>query len=191
MALEDSSVKDFGGGWNTSDSDQNLNSRFQPISDNIVRGIDGSFGPRQGMGLWCDFATGTATDLGNIAIAIGTVNGTAKVLVDLPVNHGLTGGNHITISGLTADVNGIPFAEINGTHSVVIVDPNSMSFHVRVNATSTATVSRAADIVLDNNLLGGNIIHEQYFSRKLIVFTDIGEIGTAADDGTADRKSVV
>lgn len=183
MPLPSTTLRDFGGGWNTSDSDLNLNSRFQPISDNIERGVDGSFGPRQGVGLWCDYATGNTTTYAAESFDFNTTNESTKITVDFPSAHAMTSGDHITISGLTTDINGIDFNEINGTHSVLVVDADSVSFHVRVPATSTGAVTRSVDVVTDDHLLGGNIIYDTHFNNKLIVFTDTGEIGIAENEG--------
>ena len=70
--LQDTTIRDYGGGWNVSDSDLNLSSRYQPISNNISRGIDGSFGPRQGTALFGDFANGMTTDMGTQRLVIAT-----------------------------------------------------------------------------------------------------------------------
>lgn len=185
--LPSTTIKDFGGGWNTSDSDLNLNSRFQPISDNIVRGIDGSFSPRQGYALWANFGTADVTDLGTISANFATVDESPMITMTFPAVHGLSSGDHVTISGLIADVGGIPFEEINGTHSVLVVDTTTITFNVREAATATQNDDIDVDVVTDDHLIGGNIIHEQYFNRRLICFTDTGEVGTITEDGTLAR----
>lgn len=183
--LDDTTIRDFGGGWNVSDSDLNLNSRYQPVSDNVVRGIDGSFSVRQGMSLHADFRTGNEWHVSGSRNFTST-NGTPKV--DITINgHGLANGDHITITGLVTGVGGIPADEINGTHSALVVDVNTVRVYVRVAATSTETLSLSADITMDDHLLGGNIIHNQYFNRRLLVFTDIGEIGTVSEDMSLNR----
>ena len=186
MSLEKATIRDFGGGWNVSDSDLNLNSRYQPISVNVVRGIDGSFSARQGMGLYSDFEDGDeVTVTGTFDMA--TVNlSPAITLTDTA--HGRASGDHITISGVLTDVNGIPAASINGTHGILVIDPDTIKFYCDAAATSTATDSVASlTLTYDNHLIGGNIIHEQYFNRRLLVFTDMGEVGSVDDTGVCAR----
>lgn len=187
MTLKDTTIRDYGGGWNVSDSDLNLSSRFQPISTNVVRGTDGSFSVRMGTELSFDFETGTATDRGTVAFTASTVNGQPKITLLFPAAHGLSSGNHITISGATTALNGIPAENINGTHGIIVIDADEIHFFVDVAATSTGSAARSYDVVTDNHVIGGNIIHMQYFNRKLLVFTDIGEVGTADADGNLAR----
>lgn len=186
-SLLSTTIRDFGGGWNASDSDLNLSSRYQPISDNVVRGIDGSFSVRMGSELWSDFETGTETDLGLVSVTFDTVNTNPKLTVNFPAPHGLASGGHITISGLVSDIAGIDFNEINGTHSVLVVDADTITFNVTQAANATASTARDINAVVDDHLLGGNIIHNQYFNRRLLVFTDIGEVGTVDDQLTKTR----
>lgn len=186
MALKDTTIRDYGGGWNVSDSDLNLSSRFQPISTNVVRGTDGSFSVRMGTELSYDIKTGTEDDLGSVAINVTTVNGQPKITIDFPANHGLSSGDHITISG-ASDLNGIPAASINGTHGIIVIDPDEVHFFVDAVATSGATSAVSWELVTDDHVLAGNIIHMQYFNRRLLLFTDIGEVGTADADGVITR----
>lgn len=182
VGLEDTTIRDFGGGWNVSDSDLNLSSRYQPISDNVMRGIDGSFFPRMGMGLYADFKNGTETLSAGISVNFAAVDTTSKLTLVFPAPHGLANGNHITISGLVLDVFGIDFNQINGTHGVLVVNGTTVTIQVQDVATSTGNSDRVVNVLKDTHLLGGNIIHDQYFNRRLIVFTDIGEVGTVTDD---------
>lgn len=183
--LADTTIRDFGGGWNVSDSDLNLNSRYQPVSDNVIRGIDGSFSVRQGMSLYADFKDGienTVTGSRNYAAVADSPGISITVTA-----HGKATGNHVTISGVTVPVGGIPASEINGTHSILVVDANTIKIYARSAASATATVAIDTPIKFDTHMLGGNIIHDQYFNRQLLVFTDIGEIAMVDDDGTRVR----
>lgn len=186
--LQDTTIRDYGGGWNVSDSDLNLSSRYQPISNNISRGIDGSFGPRQGTALFGDFANGMTTDMGTQRLVIATTADSTKVTVTFPAPHGLVNGNHITISDLSVpNIGGIPADEIIGTHGVLVTDSTHVSFHVGVQASSTTATDYNVEVVVDTDAIGGNIIHCQYFNRRLIVFTDIGEVGTIDNEGNINR----
>lgn len=185
--LKSTTIRDFGGGWNTSDSDMSLSSQFQPISDNVVRGLDGSIGPRMGFMLFADFKTGNEVSHTGVTISVETFDGRPFLTIEFPFTHGMSNGHHITISGVNADINGIPKEAINGTHGVLVDDTTTVSFYVTVAATSDGTLPVVMNVLLDSHLLGGNIIHKQYFSRRMVVFTDIGEIGTIDNTGTCAR----
>lgn len=78
-----------------------------------------------------------------------TVSGSNVVTVNHK-NHGFVDGNTYTISGLTANQNGIPFAQLNGAHTITYIDMDTISFTTTSNATAsgvcggtTVTVSNA------------------------------------------------
>jgi hypothetical protein len=181
--LNDTTIRDFGGGWNVADSDINLNSTYQPVSENIVRGIDGSFSPRQGCRLFGDFADGVNYEYADQSFTFGFVNN--QPYMDIAwTAHGFTGGGHVTISGITGPLAGVPASEINGTFGFIVVDADTIRIPLRVSATSNATPTvDNVTIIRDTHKLGGNIIHDHYFNRRLLVFTDIGEIGTVDNEG--------
>lgn len=182
--LDSTTIRDFGGGWNVSDSDLNLNSRYQPISDNVVRGIDGSLSVRQGMSLHADFKTGTETVREGL-YTFDVVTDSAHVDIEVS-GHGLSSGDHVTVVG-AVDIGGIPASDINRTHSVLVIDADTLRVYTRTLATATVSTPMDTTLTLDNHLLAGNIIHNQYFNRRLILFTDIGEVGTADDEGNIER----
>lgn len=186
MALPSATIRDFGGGWNVSDSDLNLNSKFQPVSENIVRGVDGSFSPRQGYALFADFKTGTETTYPprNISVTFTATN--VKISVAWAA-HGFANGDHVTFSGFTTQA-GVDADELNGTHGILVTDANNFYFYIRYAATATTTYAYTnITATRDTHLLSGNIIHEHYFNRRTIVFTDTGEIGTCDDLGVLQR----
>jgi hypothetical protein len=76
--LVETTVRDFGGGWNVSDSDKSLTSKYQTISDNIVRQTDGSFSIRPGTRLFADMKQGTETV---VAPAAYTVSVSTSVII--------------------------------------------------------------------------------------------------------------
>lgn len=55
-ALQDATVREFGGGWNVVDSQLNLSTRFATVLDNMTREEDGSMGVRWGTTLLADLA---------------------------------------------------------------------------------------------------------------------------------------
>jgi hypothetical protein len=52
-------------------------------------------------------------------------------------NHGMPLNSRVTITGVAADVNGIPVAQLNTTHTLTAVEQDWYSFVVGINATST------------------------------------------------------
>jgi len=65
-----------------------------------------------------------------------TRSGVAKVRV-WHANHGIPSGSFVTISGVTANVNGIAFAGFNTTHTISDVDLDSYCITLGSNATAT------------------------------------------------------
>lgn len=185
MTLPTTTLRDFGGGWNVADSDLNVKTNYQPVSDNVDRGIDGSLFPRQGMALTYDFKTGDSVTQ-TASLRIDTTLDSPKIKILFPAVHGLSSGDHITLQNAPA-VGGITADLLNRTHGVLLKDTDEVYIYVTENATSTANVTQSITYVTDDNIIGGNIIHDTYFNRRLIVFTDIGEIGTAEDNGTLTR----
>lgn len=59
--LETATVKDFSGGWNTSSSELNIDSKYSTIEDNVFFGTSGTLQARQGTELHADLDT-IATD---------------------------------------------------------------------------------------------------------------------------------
>lgn len=183
--LEQTTIRDFGGGWNVADSDVNLESRYQPVSENIIRGIDGSFSPRWGFKLWSDLKQGTETESAEASYTCATVETSPYVTITKNA-HGFSTGEHVTISGFT-DLNGVSAAEVNRVHSILVIDVDTFRIFVRVNASATSSAARLLTLVHDTHVAGGNIIHNMYFNRRLLLFTDIGEVITVTDAGAVER----
>lgn len=185
MPLESATIRDYGGGWNVADSDMNLSSRFQPISDNVDRGVDGSFYPRFGTEFVCDFKNGVETVHAAKTVTLTTVETQPYVQVAW-TSHGFSSGDHVTISGATA-VGGISADSINGTHGILVINASAFRIPTIEAATGIGSSEQTLEFVHDTHLLAGEIIHETYFNRKLLVFTDIGEIGTRDDENNLAR----
>lgn len=184
MKLEDTTIRDFGGGWNVADSDLNLQSKYQPLSENILRGVDGSFGPRFGHRLFENLENGTATTYTG-SYSLTTTN--AQVYIDVNwTAHPFVDGDHVTISG-AATTSAILASEINRTHSVKKIDANKFRFYTRGIANATATASQDLTVIRDTHAIGGDIIHADYFNRRLVLFSNIGEIVTIDATNTVAR----
>lgn len=190
--IKDTTVADFGGGWNVADSDLNMSSRFQPISENIIRGVNGSFTPRWGYQLFSDLRVGTLSTIDLNPVAYSVTDSSAYITITKN-SHGLSDGDHITITAasiLTSTLGGIPAASCVGTFGVVVVDTNTFKFAVDTAAGSTTTgnLDLGDNVVVDDYVLAGNILHMQYFNRHIVVFDDLGEVAKVSDDtGVATR----
>lgn len=191
--LQDTTISDFGGGWNVADSPLNLNSRFQPVSENIIRGVNGSFGPRWGTELFADGRDGTETTVvpgGDITV---NVTNALPYVTFTVTAHGYSDGDHITLPEsivlATGSLGTIPVSALYGTHGIQVVDANNFRIATRYNATSTTNGTLTIpSYVIDDHTLSGNIIHMAYFKGHMILFDDIGEIATMSDDdGTLTR----
>lgn len=72
--------------------------------------------------------------LGNNPIA---ATNTSNVITVTQVNHQFSNGNAVVIYGVTSDIGGIPFTQINGTQTISVVNANAYTFTVANTATST------------------------------------------------------
>jgi len=187
MALLDTTIRDFGGGWNVADSAINLESRYQPVSENVRRGLDGSLSVRYGFALYADLRMGTVTPFGPVALSMATTSGQPFITVTW-VGHGKTTGQHITISTISGGtLGGIPTTDIIGTQSIIVISANLFKFCTRTTASSTVAESRTVTGSFDTHVLAGDIIHMHYFNRALIVWDRNGEIAKVDSNGVATR----
>lgn len=179
--LEDTTLSDFGGGWNTADSPLNLATRFQTVSENILRGVNGSFSPRWGYEMFVECRDGTETTVvPGGAITVNVTNNMPHVRFTV-TGHGYSDGDHITIPETITLASGslgtIPISALYGTFGIQVVDADNFRIATAFNATSTTsgTVS-VASYVIDDHTLAGDIIHMQYFKNTMLLFDNVGEI---------------
>jgi hypothetical protein len=114
-----------------------------------------------------------------------TRNGVAKVRV-WHNNHGIPSGSYVTISGVSANVNGIAFAGFNTTHAISDVDLDSYCITLGSNATSSgysggSTVKATRHIQYD---AVQPLIQLQSFSETPISFGIKGVSGKSVDSTT-------
>lgn len=174
--LKEATLRDFGGGWNASDSDKSLSSKFQVVSDNIVRGTDGHIRVRHGTKLFADLKQGIETAFAATAHDLTITSGKGEVKI-LWTAHPFVSGDHITLSGFTGGaIGGIPEAAFKGTFGVHVVDANNILIYIRISATTTVTASRTFVAVRDTHMLAGKSIFARYYKDYLMVFTNTGEI---------------
>ena len=182
--LHNTTVRDFGGGLNVVDSEQNLTAKFSPIFDNMTTYTDRRVGPRFGYEMWLKTKQGT-TSSGTANITITTTITpvpTRRVSITwsghpFSIASPLKELQHVTISGWTADVGGIPASNFNGTFGVHVVNANVITITVRTTATSAAT-SAVGGITYtrDTHMCGGVPIECTYFANYVVVWTSCGEI---------------
>ncbi len=187
--LRKTTIRDFGGGLNVIDTEQNLTSRFSPVFDNTIRYSDGSVSPRFGLEKWLKLKTGSTTS-GTLPVGsqIKTTIGSPVVQIAW-TGHPFANPTHahLTLSGL-GTINGIPAAELNGMHSVRYVDANTIEFFVRTLATSTGTPAAAGTAyTIDNHALGGTVVDAFYFNGYVIVVSSIGEIIRISETRVIER----
>ena len=70
--------------------------------------------------------------------AISATN-TSNVVTITQINHAYSNGNAIVISGVPGEIGGIPVSQLNGTHTISVVNANAFSFTVANTATLTET----------------------------------------------------
>ena len=68
-------------------------------------------------------------------------------------NHGMPLNSRVTITGVAADVNGIPIAQLNTTHTVTATEQDWYSFVVATNATSTGNSGGTAVYATENKTI--------------------------------------
>ena len=188
--LNNTTVRDFGGGLNVVDSEQNLTSKFSPVFDNMVTYTDRRAGPRFGYEMWLKLKQGQTRS--------GTATGTVSTVLDKNIltfhqtAHGYGSGDHLTLSGFTdvpTSISGIPAAELNRTHSIRrVIDADTFEIVVDSLADATATSSTLTwNYTYDNHAMGGQPVECRYFSNYIILWTSIGEILRINKDKLIER----
>lgn len=74
--------------------------------------------------------------LGNSPISVAN---TSNVVTVTQVNHGLSNGNSVIISGVNTSLGGISTAQLNGSQTITVANANAYTYVVSSNATSTET----------------------------------------------------
>ena len=176
--LNNTTIRDFGGGLNVVDSEQNLTSRFSPIFDNMVTYTDKRAGPRFGYEMWLKLKQGqerSGSASGTITTAIDS-----NVLTFHQTAHGYASGDHLELSGFTdvPGITGIPASDLNRVHSIRrAIDADN--FEIVVLNTSDATGTSGTlnwNYKYDNHALGGVPVECTYFANYIILWTSTGEI---------------
>lgn len=178
--LNNTTVRDFGGGLNVVDSEQNLTSKFAPVFDNMVTYTDRRVGPRYGYEMWLKLRQGVETSGIAVGAGIATTSETRIVSI-LWEAHPFVGPptvEHVTFTGIGGDFNGITAEMLNRTHGIRrIIDANTFEIVVSNSATATG-ISTPFDLhyVADTHMLGGQPVECRYFNNTVVLWTSAGEI---------------
>lgn len=180
--LINTTVRDFSGGWNVVDSEQNLTSKFAPVFDNMVTHNDRRSSVRYGYKAEANYKKGVVSSgTGQTRVFTATL-GSRVVEIAWPGHPFSIGGanedmQHLTLSGmLDLPLGGIPISDINRTHSLLVVDANTLRIVVRTTATGNASSARGFNWESDTHMLGGLPIDARYFSNFVILATSVGEL---------------
>lgn len=76
---------------------------------------------------------------------IATTN-TSNTVTVTQANHGFTSNTAIIIGGVNSSIGGIPAVQINGTHTISVVNANAFTFTTANTATSTTTGGTGAGL---------------------------------------------
>lgn len=184
--LKETTIRDFGGGWDLSDSDKSLSSRYQTESDNVIRGTDGHFRTRYGYKLFAWLRKGVATTVPIASFTVATTNGSSVVKITKNA-HGYVSGQHVDIKDFNAALNGITVEMMERYHGIVVNDANNFSIYVRGVANGTGTAARDVSWIHDTHVMGSRDIFGRYYKDNLIVFSENGEIAAVNINGLASQ----
>jgi hypothetical protein len=116
-------------------------------------------------------------------------------------NHGMPLNSKVTITGVDADVNGIPVAQLNTTHTVTAAEQDWYSFVVSTNATSTGNSGGTAVYATENkaiNVLQPSVSIVQFPDTRtdwgVRLTTSQSLAGTEAAynlDGSSDYRPII
>jgi hypothetical protein len=178
--IQDSTLRDFSGGLNLADNEQNLSPIYQTTLKNMYRGEGGALNKRFGTKLFCKIdaiATFTMSDSDSF-LANFTLSTSPNLALER-VHHGLTTGESITF-GSAGAVNGVTGAAINGSKTVTVIDAHLFTINVgaytptdagaELNLTGTYTYGASGT-------LSGSILNMTYYNDHIVVATTSGEIG--------------
>lgn len=172
-------IRDFSGGWNVIDNEQNMTSKYAPVMENVVRGLDGSVNVRQGFKfLWTLEGTEDVP-----VVTTATLNCTAgSYLLTLTIpGHNFVNGDHITLNSVSnGTLTTWPFVatQLTGrTYGVKVNDIDNIVISLDVQALTDGTNDTATiSYTRDTHLLGGTIVNQEFFQNKFVVVGSSGEV---------------
>lgn len=177
--LEQATIRDFSGGWNISDNEYNLSSKYAVESDNIIVDADNSLTCRFGYEFLADFHNGTVDAEVTGEFNLATTDGSPRVVITI-TGHPFVDGNHITIKDAEG-LNGIPTADLNGIFGVRKLTDDTIEIQTRTPANATANADQTISYIRDTHAIAGEIVYGFYFQDHVHVVCSEGEIATRKD----------
>lgn len=178
-------IRNFSGGWNVADSEHNLASKYQVVSDNVFVGVNGAIQPRYGYRLLHDLKQGEETTY-NVTIQVQPSTTAPFVIITWPSAAPFANGNHITFT-TPLTVAGMA-SPLSGTYTVYNVSGTTFRIQTRALGTADTNVTGLVTSVRkDTHLIGGVVIEDAYFQDHILLFTDIGEIVKISEANVATR----
>jgi len=173
--LKSTVIRDFGGGLNVVDDELNLSSSFQPVLDNIHRGVDNTLSVRWGTELFVDLRRGSVLT-GTTVFSIAWTIGQRSLVCDYNA-HGLFDGDHVTFVNGWTNMTGLKSAEIIGkTFGVRVENANRFHLVMKTAATVTDFDNAAKTVTKDTHFLAGDIVELVYYSDHLVAVDSLGEV---------------
>jgi hypothetical protein len=170
--LKSTVIRDFGGGLNVVDDELNLSSSFQPVLDNIHRGVDNTLSVRWGTELFVDLRRGSVLT-GSAVFSIAWTIGQRSLVCDYNA-HGLQNGDHITFVNGWTNMLGLKSEEIIGkTFGVRIESADRFHLVMTTAATVTGFDNAAKTVTKDTHFLAGDIVELVYYD---VAVDSLGEI---------------
>lgn len=182
--LQQATVRDFSGGWNISDNEYNLSSKYAVESDNIIVDADNSLTCRFGYEFLEDFYNGTVDSKVSGDFNFATTDGSPRVVITI-TGHSFDDGDHITIEDATA-LNGIPEDDLNGIFGVRKLTADTIEIQTRTPANATANSDLTIKYTRDTHAIAGDIVYGFYFQDHVHVVCSEGEIATLKDGTIAN-----
>jgi len=193
--LNNTTVRDFGGGLNVVDSEQSLTSKFAPVFDNMVTYTDRRVGPRYGYEMWLKLRQGVeSSGTANITITTNNVGIIEPYIIIVNwTGHPFTGTGakleHVTFTAWDITYNGVTPEIMNRTHGIrAVLNANQFTINIFNSTTGVGTSpSESVNWKRDTHMLGGEPVECKYFSNYVIVWTSAGEIFRVDRDKNVQR----
>ena len=81
---------------------------------------------------------------------IATTNNPGNTVTVTQINHGYSNGTAVIIGGVTAPIDGVPAIEINGSHTITVVNANAYTFTTPTSHNAVATGGTGAYVYLSS-----------------------------------------
>jgi len=94
---------------------------------------------------------------------IATNSGSPNIVITTPAPHGLPVGEFVTLSGVIANVNGIPPVDVNGLRQIIAATAATITLVADSNATSTGS-SGGSSVQVEQDPLGAAILQQDVYN---------------------------